>query len=173
MPGPGTGLTSLALLLTGLAVLAAPASGQEGVRADPAAPGATAVLLAGLGPVFDGGNLVSWTGNLMLEVEVGRSPLRGTIFASVRGLGAACADGCDLSGEGVGMRVEGVLGTLAIGAGWGLLHQSGRWHGQPFGSLSMARGALRVQARIEVPRGGFGVNVPLLVGIGIPLGGRR
>ena len=123
----------------------------------------------GLGPIIDHGNLVSWSANLLVEVAVTRSHSRWSLFSSVRGFGAACADSCDLSGEGVGLGVERLVGGVGIGGGLGVLRQSGAWYWQPVATISVSRGLLRTQLRVETPQGGFGVNMPLLVGVRLPV----
>ncbi|GMV07475.1 MAG: hypothetical protein AMXMBFR53_37500 [Gemmatimonadota bacterium] len=125
---------------------------------------------AGLGPVFDNGSLVSWTGNLLVEADATHGPWRVALHASVRGIGAACADACDLSGDGVGLGVARLVGPVGVGAGMGALHQGGRWYAQPHAVLTAGRGTLRAQLRLELPQGAFGVSAPVLVGGRVPVG---
>ena len=123
----------------------------------------------GIGPIFDHGSHVAWSANVLAEIDLTRAPLRWSLFASVRGIGAACADGCDLSGESLGLAVTYLLGDFGVGGGMGLLHQSGSWYAQPHAMLSASRGAFRAQLRMEVPQGAFGVSFPVLFGFRIPI----
>lgn len=85
----------------------------------------------GIGPIFEHGSHIAWSGNAFLEIDVTRIPLRWSLFGSVRGLGAACADGCDLSGQGLGVGVTYLRRSFGLGVGMGMLHQSGSWYAQP------------------------------------------
>jgi hypothetical protein len=136
---------------------------------DPPEPSAALSPYVGIGPIFDHGDLVSWSADLLLEIGVRRASWRWNAFGSVRGIGAACSDGCDLSGEGVGLGVTYQLRRIGFGGGMGMLRQSGRWHAQPHATLTAGRGAFRAQFRVEVPFGGFGVFVPVLVGVRLPV----
>lgn len=123
----------------------------------------------GIGPIIDHGSLVSWTGNVLVEVDLTRAPLRWSLFGSVRGIGASCADGCDLDGEGLGFGVAYLFGAVGVGGGIGLLHQSSSWYGQPHAMLTVERGAFRAQLRAEIPQGGYGVSFPVLFGFRLPV----
>jgi hypothetical protein len=123
----------------------------------------------GIGPIIDHGNLVSWSANVFVEADLTRAPLRWSLFGSLRGIGAACADGCDLDGEGLGFGVAYLLGVVGVGGGIGLLHQSSSWHAQPHAMLTAGRGAFRAQLRVEVPQGGYGVSFPVLLGFRLPV----
>ena len=124
---------------------------------------------AGIGPIFDHGSLVAWSANVFLEMDMTRAPLRWSSFGSVRGIGAECADGCDLDGESLGLGVTYLVGNFGVGGGIGLFHQSGSWYAQPHAMLSAGRGAFRTQLRVEVPQGAYGVSFPILFGFRLPI----
>lgn len=150
------------------ALMAFPCTSSLEAQAARAAPVAVTPYV-GIGPIFDHGNLVSWSANALVEIDLTRGPLRWSMFASVRGIGAACSDGCDLSGEGLGLGVTYLLGDFGVGGGMGLLHQSGSWHAQPHLMASAGRGPFRTQVRMELPRGAYGTSFPFLFGIRLPI----
>lgn len=125
----------------------------------------------GIGPVFDHGAFVSFNGTVHLELDVTRGPWRWSAFASARGIGARCDDGCDLGGTAVGAGLTIVEGRVGLGGGLGALRQSDGWHALPHLSVVAESGPLRVQARLDWPRGGYGVFLPVLVGVPLPSGG--
>lgn len=144
----------------------------EPVRAQSVAVTTVAITPSvGLGPIFDHGDLVSWSANVLVDLGVTRAPWRWSVFASARGFGAACADSCDLSGEALGLGVERLVRGVSFGGGVAGLRQSGAWYFQPVGMVSVTRGRVRAQLRVEAPRGGFGVNIPILFGVRIPVPG--
>ncbi len=137
---------------------------------DTAGTSLTLTPSVGIGAILDRGNLESGGAEALLEVELTRSRLRWSVFAAIRGIGVECSDGCDLSGESLGVGVSYLLDRVGVGGGVGLLHQSGQWHFQPHGQLSIAHGIFRAQLRVEVPQGVDGVFVPILFGLQIPVG---
>ena len=118
----------------------------------------------GIGPIIDHGSLVAWSANVLVELDLTRTPWRWSLFGSLRGIGAACADGCDLSGAGLGLGVTYLLGGFGVGGGMGLLPQSGSWYAQPHAMVTTSRGAFRAQLRMEVPQGAYGMSFPVLIG---------
>jgi len=123
----------------------------------------------GLGAILDRGHFESGGAEALLEVEWTRSRLRWDAFASFRGIGVGCSDGCDLSGEAFGVGVSYLLNRVGVGGGVGVLHQAWQWHLQPHGQISVAFGAFRAQLRIEVPQGVDGVFFPILWGLQVPI----
>jgi len=124
----------------------------------------------GFGAVFDGGHPESGGMSTLIQIEMNRDRLRWGLFASVRGIGVGCSDGCDLSGKALGAEIAFLMGRVSVGPGLGLIHRFTGWHAQPHGQLSFPLGTLRVQLRVEVASGSNGLHVPLLLGRQIRIG---
>ena len=123
----------------------------------------------GFGVIPENGGLSSEGLTTLLEIDLSRARWRWSVFAAVRGIGVACSDGCESGGQAFGLGLSFLLGGVAVGGGLGGLHRSAKWHVQPHGQLSFAKGVVRLQLRVEVPEGTDGVHVPMLVGLRIPI----
>lgn len=140
------------------------------LEAQDADPSIAVSPYAGIGPIIDHGSLVSWSAHVFVEIDLTRAPLRWSLFGSIRGIGAACADGCDLDGESLGLGVTYLFRSFGVGGGMGLFRQSSSWYAQPHAVLSTGHGAFRTQVRVEVPLGAYGVTFPILLGFRLPIG---
>jgi len=144
--------------------------GVEPLLAQEAPTVPTVIPSVGFGAVFDSGHPESGGMSTLIQIEMSGDRLRWGLFASVRGIGVGCTDGCDLSGRALGAEIAFLVGRVGIGPGLGLIHRFTGWHVQPHGQLSLLLGTLRVQLRVEVSSGSNGVHVPLLVGRQIRIG---
>lgn len=123
----------------------------------------------GLATMTRNGSVESAGMSAYLEVDLRDNSLIWSAYVSQRGIGVGCSDGCELGGRGIGLGGSYLFGNFRAGGGIGLLRRSRAWHTQPYGQVSVVRGALRVQVRLEVPRGVGGVHVPLLFGFQLPV----
>ena len=125
----------------------------------------------GMAVIGDNGHLASGGMSAIVEIDLQGTSLRWGVSAAVRGIGIWCSDGCDLGGHAVGAGISYLLGAIGVGGGVGLLHRSAGWLVQPHGQLSLVRGRLRLQLRLEVPEGVDRVHILLLFGLQVPVGG--
>ena len=130
----------------------------------------TVTASVGMGVIVDSGDLESGGMSALLEIDLSHARVRWSVFASVRGIGGACANGCDLSGQTFGAGLSYLIGRVGVGGGVGLLHRSERWHIHPHGQLSVRLGVFRAQVRVEDSEGTQGVHVPILLGLQLPVG---
>lgn len=131
-------------------------------------PERSAVLVTpsvGFATIPRGGLLESGGLTLLLEAQVVRDGWGWGGYATARGFGVACSDGCDRGGQSLGVQMSRSRGDLTIGGGMGALHRADGWHVQPHGHLSLARGRFVVQLRVEAPADTEGLHIPLLVGM--------
>ena len=124
----------------------------------------------GMAAITRNGNLESGGMSALMEIDLRSASLSWSAYASTRGIGAGCSNGCDLGGKAFGVGTSYLFGSIGVGGGVGLLRRSAEWHVQPHGRLSVVRGALRFQVRLEAPEGVGGVHVPVLFGWRIPIG---
>ena len=157
--------TLLTLLVLG-ALAPDPASAQIGGR-----PGWSVVPALGFGVVRVND---SWnSGGMEAGVEVGYGgPTWGwDAYGSMNGLGVACSHVCFDGGPALTTGPSVGIGRLQIGAGAGAMKQFGSWRLLPYGRVSLLRGPLRFDLKVEVPQqDGVGVYFPLMVGV--PIGPR-
>ncbi len=135
-----------------------------------AGPSPTVTPSLGMGVIVDDGELESGGLSALLEIDLTHARVRWSVFAAVRGIGVACADGCNLSGQTFGAGFSYLFGRVGVGGGAGLLHRSGRWHLHPHGQLSVELGVFRAQLRVEDSEGTEGVHFPILLGLKLPVG---
>jgi len=124
----------------------------------------------GMGVLVDSGDLESGGMSALLEIDLAHARVRWSVFASARGIGAWCSNGCDRSGQTFGAGLSYLIGRVGVGGGVGLLRRSGRWHVHPHGQVSVALSVFRAQLRVEDSEGTEGLHVPILLGLQLPVG---
>jgi hypothetical protein len=127
------------------------------------------VPLLGGGRVSEGGNWRSAGAEAALELEYGGSDWRGSAYASQRGLGTSCSEGCFDGGPAFAAGIARSLGPVWLGGGTGAMKQFGRWRQIPFGRASFHASRFRFDVRVETPQDGrTDAYVPILIGIPFP-----
>jgi hypothetical protein len=147
-----------------------------------AVPSVTATPSVGFAMVPDDGRVASGGLTMLLELELRAGGWAWGVYGEARGIGVGCepgdalpfgpqtSDRCDVGGQAVGVSVSRAFGAVAVGGGLGGFRQPAGWHVQPHGQLSVSTGVFRFQVRFEVPKGTVRAQLPILVGIRLPLG---
>ena len=143
--------------------------GQQPISAQ-ASTGLAVTPSAGVEMVVHDRRLESGGLSALLQVAFRGPRVEWGLFASARGLGGGCSDGCDFSGQAFGAEAAFRMGRVAVGGGFGLIHRFAGWYTQPHGALSLAMGTLQLQLRLEVSGGNRRVHIPLLLGRPVPVG---